>query len=118
MKIDVTYEKKDILRLIEKDLQAEGIRVKEGTALVYKGALEVKLSVETEDTGRPLPQPTTAVTGEKKSIVPAETPGPRIEPVDDGDMSSVLAASNRLVKAPDGRVRSLGPNETLEFPKG
>jgi hypothetical protein len=115
MKIDVTYEKKDILRLIEKDLLAEGIRVKEGTALVYKGALEVKLSVETEDTGRPLPQPAPSAS---KAVVPAETLGPRIEPADDGDMSSVLAASNRLVKAPDGRVRSLGPNETLEFPKG
>lgn len=118
MKIDVTYEKKDILRLIEKDLLAEGIRVKEGTALVYKGALEVKLSVETEDTGRPLSQPASPATSEKKAGVPTETPGPRIEPADDGDMSSVLAASNRLVKAPDGRVRSLGPNETLEFPKG
>lgn len=117
MKIDVTYEKKDILRLIEKDLQAEGIRVKEGTSLVYKGALEVKLSVETEDTGRPAPSPTLPTEG-KKVAVTKETPGPRVEPDDDGDMSSVLAASNRLVKTPDGKVRSLGPNETTEFPKG
>lgn len=118
MKIDVTYEKKDILRLIEKDLLAEGIRVKEGTTLVYKGALEVKFSVETEDTGHPLSPPVTTPAGEKKAVVPKETPGPRIEPADDGDMSTVLAASKRLVQSPDGRVRSLGPNETLEFPKG
>ena len=108
MKISVTYEKKDILRLVENDLKAQGIKVKNGTALEYKGALEIKLSVETEDDALvPKTAPVAPVTMETT---------PTIED-DDQDMSSILGASRRLVKNETGLTRPLGPNESLEFPK-
>lgn len=111
MKIDVTYEKKDILRLLEKDLLDKGIRVKEGTALVYKGALEVRLAVETDDAAPPPPPRSVAVPDSTVDVVVVD------EPADDGDMSSILVASGRLVRAPGGKVRPLGLNESIEFPK-
>jgi len=116
MKISVTFEKKDILRLVEKDLKAQGLKLKNGTSLEYKGALEVKLSVETEDDALVAAHPTTTTTTAPKPTVTAETT-PAVT-VDEPDMSSVLAASNRLVKNDaTGKVRALGPNESLDFPK-
>lgn len=115
MKIAITYEKKDILRLIEQDLKEQGIKIKQGTSLEYKGALEVKLSVETEESAAPKEARPVAPGDPPKPPVTKETPGPVVD--DDTDMSSVLDASNRLVRNSDGKVRALGPNESLEFPK-
>lgn len=113
MKISVTFEKKDILRLVEKELKAQGLKVKKDTVLEYKGALEVKLSVETEDDG-PLSMKPPAEGGAQPSVTPETTP-----PVqdDDPDMSSVLRASTQLVEVGPGLKRTLKPNESTEFPR-
>lgn len=115
MKIVVTFEKKEILRLVEKELKAQGLKVKKDTVLEYKGALEVKLSVETEDD-----TPFTA-----KPVVPTEDGQspvtPEINPTiseDDQDMSGVLDASTKLVRSGTGLKRILKPNESTEFPRG
>jgi hypothetical protein len=116
MKIAVTFEKKDILRLIEKELKAQGLKVKKDTVLEYKGALEVKLSVETEDDTPFVAKPAMPVSGEQSSV-PQET-GPTVAGEDDDhDMSGVLDASTRLVKHGTGLKRTLKPNETTEFPR-
>ena len=112
MKISIVYEKVDILRLIEKDLREQGVRVKQGTSLAYKGALEVRLSVETVETEASPP-----IASSPKLTSPTE---PITAPAfngDDADMSSVLKASKRLVRNSDGKVRPLGTRETLEFPE-
>jgi hypothetical protein len=114
MKILVTYEKKDILRLVEKDLTAQGLKVKNGTLPDYKGALEVKLLIETEDDPPSVARPTGSVDTSRPTVTMETTPKVT---VDDQDMSGVLAASNRLVRNEAGKVRPLGANETLDFPK-
>lgn len=113
MKIAVTYEKKDLLRLVAQDLQSQGIRVKAGTSLEYKGALEVKLLVETEE-GDPLPR--AAPTRDEKLPLAAPVTPEITTPFvveEDGDVSSVVRASNRIIKT----GRALAPNESLEFPR-
>ncbi len=121
MKIVVTYEKDDILRLVRGDLQAQGIKVKEGVPLIYKGALTVRLEVETDDAQpgvAPAPQ---AAKVAAASPVPAPTNGapPVVE-----DMSSVVAASQALVKNKKGQFeianvgeRPLAENESYDFPR-
>lgn len=127
MKIGVTYEKKDILRLVERDLLAQNIKVKSGTTLAYKGALLVTLDVETEDSdvamgATVLPPQEAPARGRKKE--PAD-------PVDAAqelaDMAGVIGESQQLVKTQHGKFevragagagRTLGPNESLEFPRG
>jgi hypothetical protein len=113
MKIAVTFEKADILRLVEKELKAQGLKIKKGTSLEYKGALEVKLSVETEDE-TPLVAKPPVEGGTTPSVTPEiTTPAPD----DDPDMSSVLRASSQLVEAGPGLKRTLKPNESTEFPR-
>lgn len=113
MKIAVTFEKKDILRLVEKELTAQGLKIKKDTILEYKGALEVKLSIETEDEV-PLVAKLPVEGGATPSVTAEITPPSQAE---DPDMSSVLRASSQLVEAGPGRKRTLKPNETTEFPR-
>ena len=110
MKIDVVYEKADILRLITLDLRNKGIKVKPGATPAYKGALEVKLSVEAEEDAVPSPSTLTeAVLPSLKEPAPAEV-----------DMGDVLKTSRNLAKNPGkfepGPRRNLGPNESYEYP--
>lgn len=110
MKIDITYEKKDILRLVRDDLQRRSIRVQEGTTPDYKGALQVKLSVDVEDTA---PAEEAAPTKKKKAA-----PRNEDEVDDGGDITDVIAQSGKLKETTEPKFqRTLGPNESTEFPR-
>lgn len=112
MRIVITYERADILKLVEADLKARDMAVKAGTTLAYKGALQVKLEVETED---PV-APTASVEAAHPELVRREPPPPPEESV---DMADVLAASQRLAKTqPAPLGRRLHAGESLEYPKG
>jgi hypothetical protein len=118
MKIDVTYEKKDILRLVQKDMEVQGIHVKIGTSLEYKGALQVKFSVETEDDAF-TPKSSVSV-----SEAPVISKAAEVEPGLE-DMSSVFNMSQLLSTSHPGKfetkTRPLANNELMqesyEFPR-
>jgi len=110
MKIDVTYEKKDILRLVQKDMEAQGIRAKAGIPLEYKGALQVKFSVETEDD---------VIVSDLPEVVSA---APVVSKVtEEESMANVLGMSQQLSARPGKFERRLANNELMqesyEFPK-
>ncbi len=123
MKITVTYEKKDILRLLQKDMRAQGIRVRQGTTLVYKGALQVTIQVDTEDEAPeevPSPDPSVDQSAEK---TPEQLPTAAEEAV---KMGSVLGASKQLVMTQPGKFESRPPRpleisdrmqESSDFPE-
>ena len=127
MKIDVVYEKADILRLVTADLRRKGIKVKPGTMPAYKGALEIKLSVDADDDEVEAPTveapPTEAVEtapAPPNGGPPPPRKAPESEPT---DMTDVLRQS-RNMNQKDGpfaveRVmkRPLGPNEYEDFPE-
>jgi len=110
MKIDVTYEKADILRLVTEDLVRKGIQPKAGARIEYKGALSVKLSVDAE-----------ADNTEVASPPPVATPPS--PPIPEASMDEILAASRRAASTPpsfnaEGRPpRMLGKNESYEYPE-
>lgn len=111
MKIDVVYEKGDILRLIVDDLKRKGIKIRANATPIYKGALAVKLSVDAEDTDDVGDVPIPTVEEPQKQVT--------AEPV---NMSDVLNQSENLVMTKPGKFerrpeRVLGPSESYEFPK-
>jgi hypothetical protein len=110
VKIKVTYEKKDILRLVHKDMQAQGIHVKSGTTLVYKGALQVTVQVETdEDEG---PGPSTYDATITSAPLSADTSPEMLASVaaeEAVEMGSVLGASKHLVMTQPGKFEAKEP---------
>lgn len=120
MKILVTYEKQDILRLIQADLQSKGLALKAGTTIEYKGAMQAKFSVETDDT---VAAPLTAA----PPTTPTPTTNPPTTPVFEENATSlgdVLAQSERLVRGAGGKLetrpgppRRLRAGESLDPPK-
>jgi hypothetical protein len=123
VKIDVTYEKADILALVMKALQGRGLKLKPGTSLAYKGALEVKLSVEVvddaEDVVSPSSTPATPRLAARSSLPPSDDTSDDPPPV--VDLADVLASSRNLEKTTEGKfTRPLadGPymKETREWP--
>jgi len=119
MKIDVTYEKADILRLVLEDLKKRQIKIKAGSMPEYKGALHVKLSIEAED-DEVASTPTTRSAAEAASRGDGEAPPrePRQEADDAVDMGDVLQQSQRVqATTKPSFQRQLGPNESLEFPR-
>lgn len=143
MIIDVTYEKPDVLKLVEADLRKRGLRLREGTSLEYKGALQVKLSIEVEEgedeepaapsqPERPaLPPRAEAsggkIPGEESTAEQEEAEEPEPPAAREMDLSSILVASQGLGKTEgkfgkfalkkDTPPRQLGPGESLEYPK-
>lgn len=122
MKIFITYEKKDMLRLVQREMQAQGIKLKAGTSLEYKGALQIRFYVETDDDA----MDTTLVpskSDEAKGVtVVAPTPTPAEEAA---SMDGVLAASKHLVMTEPGKFEQRPPRrlvrnemmqESAEFP--
>lgn len=121
MKIDVTYEKSDILRLVLEDLKRRQIKVKEGFKPEYKGALSVKLSIEADDEDAPesVERPAAEATSRGDGEAPPQEP--------EVDMDTVLQQSRRVASTtkPSFRTaengeplkRQLGPNESLDFPR-
>jgi len=115
MKIVITYEKRDVLRLVQADLQARGIRGKAGTPLSYRGALHVRFEVDTDDEENPpeaVPSPTRslATEGEGAEASPA--------------MDEILGLSQALERSRPGlfqvrpgAMRQLAPNESHTYPK-
>lgn len=122
MKINVTYEKDDIIRLVKEDLERRGLRLKPGAQPEYKGALQVKLSIEAMDEDVPPPPPPLAPPSPKASE--GDEPAPAEE---DGDMEAVLRSSQhvaattrptfKLAENDQPLKRSLGVNESLDFPR-
>ena len=114
MKIDITYEKADILRLVTEDLQKKGIKAKAGAPIEYKGALSVKLSVDSDEEVEALPSETVSTSA---SAVIKNPPSP--EP----SMDDILRASNRAAQTPptfggkEPPERVLADNESYEFPE-
>lgn len=118
MKIEIVYEKADILKLVVEDLLRKGIKVKVGHTPLVKAPLEVKLSVDTEDVvAAPAPPPKAA----RKAPRPAEDAEEVVdEPAPEPDMADVLNRSQNLTTTQPGKfpTRQLGPNESYDFPKG
>jgi hypothetical protein len=114
MKIDITYEKADILRLVTDDLVRKGIQPKSGAPIEYKGALSIKLSVDADPV-----EPAAASALPTESVTPA-TPAP---PAPEPSMDEVLSASRQAertpptFKNPNPPTRMLGKNESYEFPE-
>jgi hypothetical protein len=112
MKIDITYEKADILRLVTDDLVRKGIQPKSGAPIEYKGALSIKLSVDAEAEAE---APAIAVT-------PPQSQAPQ-DPAPEPSMDEVLSASKQAertpptFKNPNPPPRMLGKNESYEFPE-
>ncbi len=113
MKIVITYERADILKLVEADLRARDMAVKPGTTL-YKGALQVRLEIETED----IAAASTVADAPPVVAPPLQVIPP--PPDEDGDMTSVLEASKRVIQSKPAPFlgRPLNPGESLEYPKG
>jgi hypothetical protein len=119
MKIVITYEKQDLLKLVRVDLEARGIRPKE-SSLAYRGALRVRFEVEVDEEGA-------SVVEVAPASKPARTAEPPAAPATEGaplDMDAILGASQALERSRPGlfqgrpgAVRELGPNEFYEYPK-
>jgi hypothetical protein len=111
VKVRVTLEKADIIRLVLAHLETTGLSPVAGQDLKYKGALEVELLVEVGESTR-VPMST------------SETPTPtrKDAPVDDGQsITQVLAESARIRQVREEQAnltRRLAPNESIEFPRG
>ena len=116
MKIDITYEKADILRLVTDDLVRKGIQPKSGAPIEYKGALSIKLSVDAEAEA---PAPEAPVPFVKRETIM----DPPTAPVPESSMDEVLSASKQAertpptFKNPNPPPRMLGKNESYEFPE-
>jgi len=117
VRVDLIYEKEDILRLIARDLKQRRIVPRADVPIEYKGALRVRLTVDTTDES----EPQEASTGPEAAPAGAQL---RAAGGDSVDMSAVLAESQRL--AADGRPlyelapkapRMLAPNESYEYPE-
>lgn len=108
MKITVTYEKKDILRLVQQDMCAQGIKVKPGTPLKYKGALQVTFAVDTEDDAPELPSAEAPPSVEPMETSKGDTPAKEA-----AAMGSVLGASRQLVMTQPGKFEQR-PERPLE----
>src|SRR5713101_3862959 len=108
MRLDVTYEKDDILRLVERDLEANhNFRRKEDAPIEYRGPLRVKFTVDVAD-------PVLPIVGEALRLPLTNKDA---SPADSVDMSEVLAASHRLEEDAAPRFdlakrppRTLAPN--------
>ena len=116
MKIDITYEKADILRLVTDDLVRKGIQPKSGAPVEYKGALSIKLSVDAEAEAPVVPESSGGPPQGRPAV--ATTP-----PVPEPSMDEVLSASKQAertpptFKNPNPPPRMLGKNESYEFPE-
>lgn len=118
MKIDVVYEKQDLLKLVVEDLRRKGIKVKPGTSPTVKAPLEIKLAIEAEDDEVAAAPPTTEAKPPPEKA-PNGGPPPKN---DDGDMSEVLKRSDDVIMTSPGKFerrppRPLGPNESLDYPE-
>lgn len=135
MKIDITYEKADMLRLVAEDLKKRGIQPKAGAPIEYKGAMQVKLTIDVEEGEAPeaqaAPVPRVRKKEDRKPVATEEfsSESEQLEEVTPasiagGDLNDIMAASQRLVETrpgmyavrPGGPARQLGPDESLEYP--
>lgn len=131
MKVVVTYEREDILKLIEKDLTNSGLRHDMATAK-YKGTARITIEVEGTPGMDPVETPIEAASPAEPKIEqpierPREAPPPRLERVPDppqeepvGDMSAILRESNKNASSKPGMYpappRPLMEGESVEWP--
>jgi hypothetical protein len=123
VKIFITYEKKDMLRLVQREMQAQGIKLKAGTSLEYKGALQIRFYAETEDDAADvMAAPTKSDASKEPKTTPVVSPTPGEEVA---SMDGVLAASKHLVMTEPGKFEQRPPRrlvrnemmqESAEFP--
>lgn len=115
MKIRVTYEAADLIRLIKQDLESQGIKasdasieLKKGTALV---SVEVSSDAPPEELLPAKPVPVYDTTDKLKVLEGGQNPV---------DMSSILGESKKINKTKDGKFpqpdRHLLPGESYDFP--
>lgn len=132
MKIKVTYDKEDILKLIHRDLKANGLK-HDLSAAIYKGTANVSIEVEgapadelafvtQDDAPPPVVAPVAPVrkppaAGQPPQLAIAE------DPIDDGgDMSEILSQSRKNANDkkpmydPDRVARPLMEGESTEWP--
>jgi hypothetical protein len=122
VKVDVIYEKADILELVKRDLRDQRVPIKEDSPVAYKGALQIRLTI---DLGEQMPPDATSPRAVETA---AEVRPARTVPSADGDgavdMNDVLAESRHLEATSVPRfelanrpARPLAPNESYEYPK-
>ncbi len=116
MKIVVQYDKKDILRLIEAAVKAQGLRIKDGTSIDFKGPLVAKFEIEVDDepmtVSKPVAPPAAA------AAVPTTTAAPAPPEEDDGDMGDVLQTNGGLLQTKKAPFeRQLREGESYDFPR-
>lgn len=111
MKIELTFQKADIISLVLKELQRKGLRPVDPTNVVYKGALEVRLFLDVDN-----------FLAEDKIETYPDKPiedlklGPLVEEEDaELSMDEILHAAKGLDTKPPKTI-VLGPNESLEYP--
>lgn len=112
MKIRVTLEKADILRLVLAHLEKSNLHPTPHQDIKYRGALEVDLLVEVDDRAQvPLAtSPPASPTGKDAPLPP---------PLDDGKtIEQVLAESARIERDDQALKRRLGKDEFRDFPRG
>jgi hypothetical protein len=119
MKIVITYEKHDLLKLVQADLEARGIRPK-ASGLAYRGALRVRFEVEVDEESASVVEVAPAA-APVRTTEPPVAPATEVAPL---EMDAILGASQALERSRPGlfqgrpgAVRELGPNEFYEYPK-
>jgi hypothetical protein len=133
MKIVVTYEATDLVRLIRADLATQGIIADEDDIKFAKNKAVVSVEVTKDDAPEPLgprisegqstTQPTPYMEG-AVSFVPTKTPPPKLETIEGGanpaDMAEILRASQKAASQNPGKFptpeRQLMDGESFDYP--
>lgn len=121
MKIKVTYDKEDILRLIHRDLIANGLKHDMANAM-YKGSASVSLEVEGTPSIEEEPRVERGETARAREQVEVEVESQETSSASEesvGDMGAILAqsrrnASDKKPMYPAGH--SLMEGESVEWP--
>ena len=120
MKIVVTYEAADIVRLIRTDLAAQGIVANEGDIKFVKNKAIVSVEVAKDDAPPEPPEPPEMLAN---TSPPKQAP-PHLEPIEGAanpvDMTEILRASQKTATQNPGRFptpeRQLMDGESYEYP--
>lgn len=112
MKIVVTYEPADVVRLIRQDLARQGIAAADADVKCPKGDVTVRVEVQPGDEPPVAAPPPPAPAVDQP---PAARPPPALTAIEGGaepvDMSDIFRASKHLEKTTEGKFQS--PERTL-----
>jgi hypothetical protein len=101
VRINVEYEKADMLRLVVDDLRRKGIKAKPGCVPEYKGALSVRLEIDVTDDEAAVPSQSVESI-DAAPVAPLEKTEKKKDnaPV---DMTGIMAESRNLVMTQPGK---------------